>query len=827
MKKIVTLIIALFFSISAFSQVSIRDAMVLISKQYGVNFVYDSKLPVNAPYNGKKLKKQDLDGTLKALFDGSGINWEKKKNYVILTASKPVAIDVDNVVYHEGIITFDTIAAATITGMINRDVNSTQTGLIRIDGAAFRRAFATGSVPDVIKTLQTLSGISSGVEVLSDLYVHGGDGSDNLFLLDGVPIYQTGHLGGIFSSFNTDVIENLDFYKSGFPARCGGRTSSVVDISTAEGSFTDYKGLFSIGLLETRGQFEGPLVKDRTSINVALRRSWADAILYPIFAIQNAKSNDYDTKKMNLYSFGDFNLKITHKFDDKNRISANIYAGRDRFKQDKKNLQNDIEVFSKANNEWNMKWGNILTSVNWQNEISPALKSRVIAYWSGYRSKLIYEYLFDFQKLTMREFDRILFETSNKMIANRSKLDDLGITADFSCIANKSHHLRFGADYIWHSYRPEYAYNESKERFGELLKNYAERDSLLTSGREASLYVEDEIEITKWFRTNVGLRYTMYNAGREIWNSLEPRIALMIRFAPEAKAKLSYTEMSQFSHRLSPSYLDLPTNCWVPSNQYVGPMRSRQAAAGIYFKLPYHTYLNIEGWYKYMRHLLEYGPANSFFTKLIDWENHYYVGKGRSYGMEVDLGYETGALSLNAFYTLSWSERFFENIWNDWYRDRNDNRHKLTLQANWRINDKWELYGAWNFHSGNRMTLPTHYLQGVYTNIYALLDKLAGKEHYFFEGQYIYEEPNNVKLPDYHRLDIGVNIFRTTRRGYESIWNISIYNLYCRMNPFFGILRRDGIKPSNPTIDPGYVLFKGVGVGVLPIIPSFSYTIKF
>ena len=827
MKKIVTLIIGLFFSISAFSQVSIRDAMVLISKQYGVNFVYDSKLPVNAPYNGNKLKKQGLDGTLKALFDGSGINWERKKKYVILTASKPVAIDVDNPVCYEEKNHFDTIAAATITGMINRDVNSTQTGLIRIDGAAFRRAFATGSAPDVIKTLQTLSGISSGVELLSDLYVHGGDGSDNLFLLDGVPIYQTGHLGGIFSSFNTDVIENLDFYKSGFPARCGGRASSVVDISTADGSFTKYKGLFSTGLLETRGQFEGPLVKDRTSLNIALRRSWADAIMYPAFAIHNKRSDNDATKTMNLYSFGDLNLKITHKFDENNRIAANIYAGRDRFRQDKTIWHNDIEVFSKDNNEWNMKWGNILTSVNWQNEISPALKSRLIAYWSGSRSKLEYEYFFDFQKFAIQENDQILFETSNKTISNRSILDDLGITADFSWVANNSHHLRFGADYIWHSYRPEYAYNESEERNNKLLKNYAERDSLLTSGREASIYLEDEIEITKWLRTNVGLRYTMYNAGRNIWNSLEPRIALMIRFTPQARAKLSYTEMSQFSHRLSPSYLDLPTSCWVPSNQYVGPMRSRQAAAGIYFKMPHNIYLNIEGWYKYMSNLLEYGPANSFFTKLNDWKNHYYVGKGRSYGMEVDLGYETGALSLNAFYTLSWSERFFENIWSDWYRDRNDNRHKFTLQTSWRINDKWELYGAWNFHSGNRMTLPTHYLQGIYTNIYALLDELAEKEHYFFEGQYIYEEPNNVKLPDYHRLDIGVNIYKTTRRGYESVWNISIYNLYCRMNPFFGVLRRDGIQPDNPTIDPGYVLFKGVGVGMLPIIPSFSYTIKF
>jgi outer membrane receptor protein involved in Fe transport len=826
MKKIVTLILALFFSISIFAQVSIKDAMVLIGKQYGVNFVYDSKLPVNAPYNGKKLKKQDLDGTLKALFDGSGINWERKKKYVILTASKPVAIDMDNPVCCEEKIHFDTIAAATITGMINRDVNSTQTGLIRIDGAAFRRAFATGSAPDVIKTLQTLSGISSGVEMLSDLYVHGGDGSDNLFLLDGVPIYQTGHLGGIFSSFNTDVIENLDFYKSGFPARCGGRTSSVVDISTAEGSFTDYKGLFSIGLLETRGKFEGPLVKDRTSINVALRRSWADAILYPIFAIQNAKSNEDATKKMNLYSFGDFNLKITHKLNEKNRLYANIYAGKDRLKSSEYEAYSGEKRFWMADDEWNMRWGNILTSLNWQNEISSKLNSRIIVYWSGSRSKLDYNSFFDSQEPTYKEYPAS-WTNSGKLLTNRNKMDDLGITADFSWIANKSHHLRFGVDYIWHLYRPEYSYNEYNKREDTFLNNYTEMDTLLTSGREAGLYFEDEIEITKWFRANAGFRYTMYNSAGKIWNSLEPRIALMIRFTPQARAKLSYTEMSQFSHRLSPSYLELPTNCWVPSNQYVGPMRSRQAAAGIYFKFPHHTYLNIEGWYKSKNNLLEYGHANSFFTKLNDWENHYYVGKGRSYGMEVDLGYETGALSLNAFYTLSWNERLFEGIWKDWYRDRNDNRHKLTLQANWRINDKWELYGAWHFHSGSRMTLPTHYIQGVYTNINALLDEFAGKEHYFFDGHFIYEEPNNVKLPDYHRLDIGVNIYKKTLRGHESVWNISIYNLYCRLNPFFGALRREDIDRTNPTIDPGYVLFKGVGVGVLPLIPSFSYTIKF
>ncbi|MBQ7898710.1 MAG: Plug domain-containing protein, partial [Bacteroidales bacterium] len=131
----------------------------------------------------------------------------------------------------------DTLTAATVTSAIDRNINFTQTGLTKIDGSAFRRGFAVFSSPDVLKTLQTLTGVSSGTEMLSNLYVHGGDGSDNLFLLDGVPLYQICHLGGIFSSFNTDVVEGIDFYKSGFPARYGGRTSSVVDVATKDGDF--------------------------------------------------------------------------------------------------------------------------------------------------------------------------------------------------------------------------------------------------------------------------------------------------------------------------------------------------------------------------------------------------------------------------------------------------------------------------------------------------------------------------------------------------------------------------------------------------------------
>ena len=138
------------------------------------------------------------------------------------------------------------------------------------------------SSPDVVKTLQRVSGVMEGQELASGLYVHGGNGDENLFLIDGTPLYQINHAIGLFSSFNTDVVKNIDFYKSGFPARYGGRLSSVVDVRTADGDMNHFHGAYRIGLLDASVQLEGPIVKGKTSYNIGLRRSWADLLSRPL-----------------------------------------------------------------------------------------------------------------------------------------------------------------------------------------------------------------------------------------------------------------------------------------------------------------------------------------------------------------------------------------------------------------------------------------------------------------------------------------------------------------------------------------------------------------
>lgn len=334
-----------------------------------------------------------------------------------------------------------------------------------------------------------------------------------------------------------------------------------------------------------------------------------------------------------------------------------------------------------------------------------------------------------------------------------------------------------------------------------------------------SVYVEDEMSLTRRLKANVGFRNTVYAVVGKVWNYFEPRLAIKYQCCDNVAAKVSYARMSQFSHQMAATYLDLPTNCWLPSSASLPPMSSHQFAGGIYSHIAKELHLNVEGWYKTMDNLVEYYGENSLFPRLNSWESVILSGQGRSYGIEVDFGYETSTLLLNAFYTLSWSERKYEQIYNGWYRDRNDNRHKITLQANWRLNKKWELYAAWNFHSGNRMTLPTQYLRGVY----------ADGEGYknSFMSQWIYEEPNNVKLPDYHRLDFGANKHGKTKRGNAYVWNISVYNVYCRMNPVFAVAQRQGMSRTHPDFDPGFVAFKGIGTSIVPILPTISYKVYF
>lgn len=773
---------------------TLKKEMMYLHNQFNVNFVYDSALDLDVPYHGvlmRKLSDKSLEHCLQTLFNDTGIEFEIMKKYIVLTKKDSKKKPKDYTIFIEE--QRDTINESVVTAVVDPKRNSTQTGLKRIDSRDLNSGFALFSTPDLVKTLQMQPGVSSGTELLSGFYVHGGDGSDNLFLLDGVPIYQISHLAGLFSSFNTDVVGSLDFYKSGFPARYGSKMSSVVDVSTRDGDFNDCHGTFALGLIDGRFQLEGPLWKGKTSFNVGLRRTWMETVTLPVFWIIN--SINKPDKQNARYAFTDFNAKVTHKFSETNRLSANFYAGRDVVRYLNRNVyerydENNNYVKEQSNVDIKFGWGNVLGSLNWSNEISDRLSMRNIAYYSGSNSALAFSYE-DIDSRNNRQ-------KSGEY--NTSNVHNIGIKSDWFYSLTPKQKLRYGATAQYHIYAPDATAKTDIYYEGISASKTAYADSLKYGTVEASLYAEDEVALTDRFSVNAGLRYTLYSASGKTWHSLEPRLAMKYTINDKLTAKASYTEMSQPTHLISSIYIDLPTNSWLPSTSKIRPSRSREVAGGLYSELGHHLHLNVEGWYKHMYNLLEYAGSYSVFPPLTGWESSYRSGMGRSWGAELDFGFDNGRTEANVYYTLSWSQRKFDDFYHGWYQDRNDNRHKLTLMARHKFGKRFELYGAWNYHSGGRVTIATHEMGP--------------------EGTDIYTTPNNVKLPDYHRLDLGFNFRKNTKRGNESIWNLSVYNAYCRTNPITAFV-------EGKSLDQQVVSYYGMGVGIIPIIPTFSYTLKF
>lgn len=842
-------------------KVSLRQILETIKAKHHVKLVYDSSLPLDIEYSGKYLHYPDLGQAMDELLNGTGLKWEKSGDYIMLLPAKKYAVsgyvtlnDGETVInatvqdqhsgagtltnqhgfysltlpeglhtirysytgYSEQVIECDlngnisrnislspseALQEIVVTADLNSPLHTTQTGKISLTAKELNREYSLLSSPDVVKTLQNLSGVSPGTEVTSGLYVHGGGNDENLFLLDGTPLYQINHLGGLFSSFNTDVIKNIDFYKSGFPARYGGRLSSVVDVRTKDGDMNNYHGSFSIGLLDGRIYFEGPIVKGRTSFSFGMRRTWLDLITVPIFALRN---HGNPNEKINVrYAFHDINAKITHLFSDRSRIDAGIFSGNDVFKGKDNTIEFSIENQDQEQEDTDieMQWGNITASVNWKYQFSSRLYAVITGIYTRNRSYLHYR-----EEHRSYNENGLLAITHNAN-RNNATINDGGIRMELDFHPGNTHHVYFGTNYLMHFFRPQ---DYSSINFsGDIAQTDTVRRVTAHSfrGHELSAYGEDNIAFEDRWRVNIGAYYTLFSIPGKTYHTIDPRVAVRYQCNDDITLKASYSVMSQYMHQLSNSYLNLPVDYWVPSTSGVRPSRSRQFAIGVYTALPFRISLNVEGFYKLGTGLIEYDGGSSLTPSFDNWENHISCGKSKAYGMEIDTHYSNERIGLNASYTLSWNRRFFPDFYHSWYPDKFDNRHKFNINVTYNPVKGIDLYAGWTYHSGNRMTIP----QQLVTS-----PVIPGVESSDIGYEWIYESPNNLNLATYHRLDLGVNFRKSTKRGHERIWNLSIYNAYCRMNPFLVKVQQ---LPDGS--------FRGKSTALFPIMPSFSYTLKF
>lgn len=701
----------------------------------------------------------------------------------------------------------DTLTAARVSADRLRTVMRTQTGLTRLSVEDLNTGFAVFSTPDLIKTLQLLPGVASGTELMSGLFVHGGTGGDNLFLLDGSSIYNTSHLIGLFSAFNSDVVEGVDFYKSGFPARYGGRLSSVVDVTTRDGDLYNYHGTFSLGLIDGRLQYEGPLVRGKTSFQFGLRRTWMDTITIPAIAYVNHQNSADGHKNSGRYAFWDLNIGLTHHLSNRDVLRLHLFNGMDRLKIGNDQLVKDYDTITGAvlhsgfdNLDGLLAWGSTTAGFTWNHTFSDRLASRIGLYYSFNLSKVKYGARF-------WSWDEGMDNYSCTKESDLSGIHGIRLGTDFYWEPSPRHHIRFGASLEHHIYLPERLLHQWMEqgKTTEEVSNWSAGNRY--RGEGPSVYVEDEMTLLPCLAVNAGLRAALFLVKGKAYALPEPRVALRCDVSEAVTLKASYTLMNQFEHRLQTTYVDLPFYLWLPTTASIRPMHSQQTAAGGYMRLPHGMHLDVEGFWKTMEHIYEYSGPAALYPPVDRWESAFTEGRGRAYGAEVAFGWEDGKTAVDVAYTLSWSERFFPEFSDRWYRDRNDNRHKFNITATHKFCERFEIYGGWVYHSGNRMTVGS---QGKYQGTTVRSD--GSFFHYYNR---VYTGPNNIKLPDYHRLDLGMNFIKQRSDGKIRTWNFSIYNAYCRMNTVYADVEIE---------DGEYV---GKSYGLIPIIPTFSYTLKF
>lgn len=670
----------------------------------------------------------------------------------------------------------------------DRNVESTDMGKVELTTEQVKSLPALLGEVDVMKTLQLLPGVMSAGEGNSGFYVRGGGPDQNLILLDDGVVYNSGHLFGFFSVFNSDAIKNTTLIKGGMPASYGGRLSSVVDVQMKEGNMKKYQVEGGIGLISSRLTVQGPIKKDKCSFIVSGRRTYIDLLTKPI--LKKVKDGSYDG---NSYYFFDLNTKINYRFSDKDRLYLSGYFGRDVFK------------FFDPGGSFNVTipWGNATATLRWNHLFSDKFFMNTTFIFNDYKFALDSK----FQDVNFKLF---------------SGVRDYSFKSDVDYFPHPNHKVKFGGLYTLHVFTPYTASGSAGDNtdFGTDLDN--------KRAHEGALYIQDDWSVSDRVKINYGVRFSMFSQvgpldqkilndngvvvdtvhyGRTqataTYGMAEPRLSLRFRVNEFSSIKAGFTLNNQYIHLVSSSTTTLPTDLWVPSSNIVKPQLGLQYAIG-YF-LNFHDNMfetSVELYYKDMRNQIEFGE--SFVPELnLDIENGYVFGRGHSYGAEFFFKKALGDLTGWVGYTLSYTNRTFKDINNGKpFPAKYDRRHDLSVVVAYKINKKWSIAATFVYGTGQATTLP------------------IGR--YYIEGNIInqYGERNSYRLAAYHRMDISATYVFVKRKYYSDI-TMSIYNLYNRMNPYFIFYDVDG------DISSGDLQVRVKQASLFPILPSITWNFKF
>ncbi|MBO9701979.1 MAG: TonB-dependent receptor [Sporocytophaga sp.] len=657
----------------------------------------------------------------------------------------------------------------------NDNITKAEIGVEKLEVKEINKIPVLLGEKDIIKSIQLIPGVKSG-EGTAGFYVRGGGVDQNLVLLDDAPIYNASHLLGFFSVFNSDAINDLTIYKGGIPAQFGGRLSSVLDIKSNEGNYKKVSANGGIGLISSRLNIEAPIVKDKASIMVAGRRSYADLFL--------KLSPDEGIKNSRLY-FYDLNGKLTFRLGEKDRVFISGYFGR------------DVLGYKKL---FNFDWGNAAATVKWMHTFNDKWYSSTSLIHSDYRY-------------------RIKLDFSGTSLFIISKINNDQLKQDFQYVQSPRSKFNFGVITSYLKVVPGIVTTKSDN---------TENEEKLSNkvGWENAAYVSHEFKYSEKLNFIYGLRLTSfsvlgpgdfldidkngntldtttYGSGKIVktYLNLEPRFAASYIFNEKTSIKASYCRTTQNVHLLSNSTSGSPTDQWIPTSKYVKPEIGDQVSVGYFRNFNDDKFqFSAEAYYKNMQNQVDF-KNNAELSLNNNVENQILIGKGRAYGIEFFLKKKYGKFNGWIGYTISKTERKFDLI-NDgaYYPAKQDRRHDISIVGIYELSPKWTLSGSWVYYTGNAITFP------------------SGKYYADNRVLFYYGDRNQDRMPDYHRLDIGATWIRKKTEKFESSWTFSIYNLYGRANPYMIYFRENKTDASKT---------EAVKVTLFKMVPSFTYNFKF
>ncbi len=803
MKKIIFYLFFLTNTLTVFCQEKYTLSGFITDKNSGETIVganvYCPELKIGVTSNSYGFYSLTLpEKKYSILFSFIGYEIQKKDINLIKNTSHNIEFEFSSVNINEVIISAD-----------KSIVEKTQSSVIEVPIEQIKTIPALLGEVDVLKSIQLLPGVQSS-EGTSGFYVRGGGPDQNLILLDGVPVYNASHIGGLFSVFNADAIKTVRLTKGGFPARFGGRLSSVLQIDMKEGNMKKFEGDATIGLISSKLTLEGPIIRDKTSFIVAARRTYADLFAKPFLS---------ENTDLTLY-FYDLNAKINHKLSMKDRLYLSAYLGDDSFGINYyENYKSENDV-GQENLNFGLGYGNITSTLRWNHLFSNKLFSNTTLTYSRYNFHT------DFG-VSATQSTSLGNENTNIDFGYTSGIEDLGARIDFDYSPNPNQDIKFGTSYTYHQFYPGETSLNINANYADSTPDFS-LDTFLnfsanTNVHELFFYIENNIKFTQRLKANIGMHIGYYSLANNstITNeslftkindknnySFQPRISARYLLTDDFSVKLSYAQMQQNIHLLSNSSVGFPSDIWVPAIEQVPSQSSEQLAGGVSTQFNNGQFeLSLEGYYKTMEDLIAYKAGYSNLSSTESWVNAIETGgKGKSYGAEVFLQRKKGKTTGWIGYTLSWTKRSFENInFGDWYSYKFDRRHDFSFVFSHKFSDNFDIGLTWVYGTGNAINFP----QGVYFGM-----PEYDRGYSFVDIVESYGERNSTRLPAFHRLDVGINMHKT-KVNWKRTWSIGAYNLYNRKNPWFAYLSYE----NNNRVARQVSLF--------PIIPSVSYRIQF